>query len=240
LSIRASDLATLVGTHLFPFTNPRVVCPPGRVRPQGRANIVIATPLRSGTHILIDLILNNLPAYRNHPLYVDLDQCAKQDARGHDLLGQLPTDAGYVLKTHMPLNVPGGMAADPRIASLIGAACVVTIRRNRFDVCRSLGRWYGLDQAAAEAKYGPEYDRFWDFWEGRPTITVIFEDLFREDAMRNLLAGISDWTGTQPTTRFRAPPTAKHRGGIYATKMLTRIAGRRAPRVDTTIHTLKS
>jgi hypothetical protein len=240
MSFRASDLATLVGTHILPFTNPRVVCPPGLIRPQGRANILVATPMRSGTHILIDLILNNLSAYRNSPLYVDLDQCAKQSRPERDLLGQVPTDAGHVLKTHMPLGVPGWMGTDARVEALIKAACVVTIRRDRAKVCQSLGRWSGLDQTAAEAKYGPEYDRFWDFWEGQVTLTVTFEDLFRQEAMQNLLAQIAERTGTQPAQHFKAPPTATRPGRIYATKMLTRIVGRRAPRVDTTIHTLKS
>lgn len=240
MAVRASDLANFVGTHLVPFTNPRVVCPPGRVRQRDLPNIMVATPMRSGTHILIDLILNNLPAYRARPLYVDLDQCAKQGRADHDLLGALTPRSGYVLKTHMPLNVPEDMAADPRIEALTEAACVITLRRDRAEVCRSLGRWHRIGAAEAEAAYGPDYDRFWDLWEGRDRIAVEFSDLFDPEAMQRLLADIAERTGTRAARRFMAPPSGRGKGRIYANKMMTRLAGRHAPRVDTTIHTLKS
>lgn len=235
-----SDLANFVGTHLVPFTNPRVVCPPGRVRMRGRPNIMVATPMRSGTHILIDLILNNLPDYRARPLYVDLDQCAKQGGPDLDLLGALGPQSGYVLKTHMPLNVPDGMVDDPRVMALTDAACVITVHRDRDDVCRSLGRWHGVDQAAAEATYGPEYDRFWQQWEGRDRIAVAFPDLFDPAAMQRLLTDIATRTGTTVAPRYVAPPSGGSKAQIYATKLATRLLGRHAPRVDTTIHTLKS
>lgn len=236
----AGSLANFVGTHLLPFTNPRVVCPPGRVRPTGRPNLVIATPMRSGTHILIDLILNNLPAYRRTPLYVDLDQCFKQARPGNDLLAQITPDAGYVLKTHMPLNVPEGMGGDARIAALIDQGQVVTVHRDRAEVCRSLARWHGIAPEEAEAEYGPQYDRFWDFWTGRPQTRLSFGDLFDETKMRRTLADLAAASGTAPSPRYRPPPSSATKSRIYANKMMTRLAGRHAPRVDTTIHTLKS
>lgn len=240
MRISTSDLANFVGMHLLPFTNPRVVCPPGRVTRQGRRNIVVATPMRSGTHILIDLILNNLPAYRSRPLYVDLDQCCKQSTPGNDLIGAIAPDAGYLLKTHMPLNVPDSMAADTRVEALLAGAVVLTLHRPRADVCRSLGRWHGLDMAAAEARYGAEYDRFWTFWEGREAIALGFADLFEPARMQSLLQRIGAATGTRPAAVYTAPPSGQSRNRIYANKMLTRLLGHHAPRIDTTIHTLKS
>jgi hypothetical protein len=65
MGLKSSDLTHYISTHLLPFTNPRVVCPPGTVTAQGRPNIIVATPMRSGTHILSDMILNNIPAYQN-------------------------------------------------------------------------------------------------------------------------------------------------------------------------------
>ena len=58
--MRASDLSNFIGRTVLPFTNPRVVAPPGTPGHHGRPNLIVATPMRSGTHILIDLILNNL------------------------------------------------------------------------------------------------------------------------------------------------------------------------------------
>lgn len=240
MRLSPSDLANAVGTHLLPFTNPRVVCPPGRVQRQGRANIIVATPMRSGTHILIDLLLNNLPAYRNRPLYVDLDQCFKQGTPDNDLIGGIDLDAGYLLKTHMPLNVPPGMMESPEVAALTDAALVLTVRRPRAEVCRSLGRWHGLDAAAAEARYGAEYDRFWAAWDGRKTIALDFAELFRPASMQALLRRIGAQTGATPAAAFTPPPSGRSRNRIYANKVLTRLLGHRAPRIDTTIHTLKS
>lgn len=240
MRLRLSDLANIVGTHIVPFTNPRVVCPPGQVRVQGRKNIIVATPMRSGTHILIDLILNNLPAYRNRPLYVDLDQCAKQSTAENDLLGMVSADAGYLLKTHMPLNVPDTMSTDSRIETLIAQSIVITVRRPRADVCRSLGRWHGVDDATATERYGAQYDQFWQVWDGRARIMLDFSDLFVPERMSQLLRQLGEETGTQPVAHYTAPPSGAHKYQIYTNKMLTRILGCRAPRIDTTIHTLKS
>ena len=235
-----SDVANFIGTHVVPFTNPRVVCPPGRIRPQDRRNIIVATPMRSGTHILIDLILNNLRDYRNNPLYVDLDQCRKQRGPGNDLLADITPKAGHLVKTHMPLNVPNDMPGDPHVKQLIGEGIVVTVRRSRADVCRSLGHWHRLDMAEAEQRYGAEYDRFWQVWDDHDGIALRFEDLFDPAAMQQFLQRLGNETGTSPASRYIAPPSGKNRNRIYANKVLTRLLGRRAKRIDTTIHTLKA
>lgn len=234
------SLANFVGTHLLPFTNPRVVCPPGVVRPTGRPNLIVATPMRSGTHILIDLILNNLPAYRTRPLYVDLDQCVKQSRQGHDLLAQVTPDAGHVIKTHVPLNVPDSMGTDPKITTLLTQGLVVTVDRDRADVCQSLARWHNIALDAAEAEYGRQYDQFWAFWSERPRTALSFEDLFVAEKMRPVLADLAAASGTKTAAQYHPPPSSRAKNQIYANKMMTRLAGRYAPRIDTTIHTLKS
>ena len=67
-----------VGRRVLPYENARVVAPPGVPVTQDRPNIVVATPKRSGTHVLIDILLNNLPAYRRRPLYVEPRQVLAQ------------------------------------------------------------------------------------------------------------------------------------------------------------------
>lgn len=243
MPLSRSDLTNLIGTHILPFTNPRVVSPPGRITPQGRPNIVVATPMRSGTHMLIDMILNNLPAYRNRPLYVDLDQCWKQEGPDRDLIGQITPDAGYVLKTHLPLAMDARVTEDPRIAALVQAGIVVTIRRDRDEVCRSLARWHGRTQPgrtteAALADYAAQYDRFWEVWQDRPQIGIAFGDLFSATPMTALIDEIARRTGTRRAGTFRGPPRAGQ-SWIYTNKALTRLLGRHAPRIDTSIHTLK-
>lgn len=233
------QLTNLVGTRLLPFTNPRVVCPPGVVSPNGRPNVIVATPMRSGTHILIDMILNNIPAYRNRPLYVDLDQCRKQGNPQHDLLGQITADMGYLVKTHLPIGVEDENTIDLRIHDLIAAGVVITVRRDRDEVSTSLARWHKLPPGADVTGYEIRYDAFWRFWEARAQTRIGFKDLFKQDRMSALLDLLCERTGTYRTNRFSGPISGTNKARIYANKGLTRILGRHAPRVDTTIHTLK-
>ena len=50
------DIANLIGRRLLPFTNPRVVSPPGHPKRHGRPNLIVATPMRSGTLRLVQNI----------------------------------------------------------------------------------------------------------------------------------------------------------------------------------------
>lgn len=236
--MRASDFSNFIGRTVLPFTNPRVVAPPGTPGQHGRPNLIVATPMRSGTHILIDLILNNLPAYRTRPLYVDLDQCLKQARPGRDLLGGVAADAGHVLKTHYPVGVPA-VAADPRLDVLVRQGIVLAIHRPRADILKSLDRWVGGAEEDPEVRFGPQIDAFWSFWGDVPRIDLDFADLFKVDRMHDLIGRIADRTGTAPAPRFTPPPGRSEARRIQIDKAATRLLGRRAPRINTTIHTLK-
>lgn len=232
------SLANFIGSRLLSFQNPRVVCPPGSVHPRGRRNIIVATPRRSGTHILMDLIFNNIPTYRAHPLYVDLDQCFRRSVDGTDLMSQITADAGFILKTHLPIRHEARIMEDPQILRLIDEALVLTVRRDRDDVTRSMTRWQEMG-AQEPAFYEALYDGFWDFWSGREDIEMGFRDLFDESAMQALMGRIAEETGTHARRSFSPAPGRNAQRSIYAHKALTRLLGRRAPVVNTTIHTLK-
>jgi hypothetical protein len=238
MTFRAADLSNFIGTKVLPFTNPRVVSPPGVPGRHGRVNLIVATPMRSGTHILIDLLLNNLPAYRHRPLYIDLDQCLKQARPGHDLLGRLAPDAGHVVKTHYPIAVPEA-AADPRLPGLLRAGLVLAIHRPRAEILRSLDRWQGAPEDSPEARFGPQIDAFWAHWKDIPRIDLEFAELFDAGRMRALLERIAAASGAPVAPRFVPPPGRGERRRIYLDKALTRALGRHAPRINTTIHTLK-
>jgi hypothetical protein len=235
---RFADLARTFGARVLPFTNPRVVSPPGRPVANGARNILVVTPRRSGTHILIDMILNNVPAYRRHPLYIDLDQCWKQRRPGHDLIGAVSPDAGYVIKSHMPID-NGPEPLDPEIANLIDTALVITIRRDTGDITRSLTRWYKTQPKDPITRFEGQIDDFHAFWDRHERIEIAFEDLFDAPKMQSVIADICARTQTRPAARFRGPAARGRPMVIYLWKTATRLLGRHSPRIDTTIHTLK-
>ena len=194
--------------------------------------------MRSGTHLLIDLLLNNIADYRLRPLYIDLDQCCKQTSTARDLLGEIEPDAGQIIKTHLPIGLHPSAREDPRVLEIIEAAVVVTVRRDRDEVLRSLARWSRTPEELDA--YALEYDMFWDFWAGRESVHLEFDALLDVTEASRTVTRLADLTGTRPRARLRLPPRPTRRQQIYLNKGLTRVLGRHAPHIDTTIHTLKS
>ncbi|WP_146176307.1 hypothetical protein [Rhodovulum kholense] len=182
---------------------------------------------------MIDLLLNNLPAYRNRPLYIDLDQ--------HLRRGQMPVDpqAGYVVKTHYPFTMPGGPFAEDRLRTLFEGALVITIERDQTEIVRSLARWHGATPDQILSRFGDGLDRFRAFWPGRDRVAIDHRTLFDREAMQALLRQIAERTGTDPAPRFVPPPPRDATQRIYLMKATTRLLGARAPRINTTIFTLK-
>ena len=238
-----SKLTNVIGSTVLPFSNPRVVCPPGQPGHYGRRNIIVATPMRSGTHLLIDMILNNIPAYRTRPLYIDFDQCLnpRHLTAPDPVFNRISPQSGHVLKTHLPVGVDPEITADPAVTTLIDAALIITVRRDKTEIERSLKQWNAASTEGRSPRHRDEdYDRFWQFWQGKETIELRFADLFDPQAMTTTIGRIAEATGTQPAALFRGPAPAHRKLAILRNKALTRIAGRFAPRIDTTIHTLKS
>ena len=233
-----SDLSNFIGTHVLSFQNPRVVCPPGTLTEQGRPNIIVATPRRSGTHVLIDLLLNNMPAYRTRPLYVDLDQCLKRTTSTDDLLTPITSRAGYIIKTHLPIGLDESVTTNGHVQRLIKDGIVLTVRRDRDAVIRSEMRWQD-DQAETHADYEAAYDAFWRFWQDQDQIALDFKALFDPVRMGALMDDLAVRTRTATKVRFKPAPSPTGKTGIYANKALTRLLGRHAPLINTTIHTLK-
>ncbi len=70
----------------------------------GTPHVVVAAQMRSGTHLLIDLILNNFPVYRESPLYLDLERYRLSDLE----TSRIPDLRGLVIKTHCVPTPPTG------------------------------------------------------------------------------------------------------------------------------------
>jgi hypothetical protein len=233
-------LANMIGRNLLSFQNPRVVSPPGIVRPDGRRNMIVATPMRSGTHVLIDTTLNNIPSLRRRPLYIDLDQfMIRRDAFGEDH-GPLQNRAGYVIKTHYPILHADPEADAREIEALARDALVVTVLRPLESIVESLEKWAQMESASAQlpkliAEAEVNAAACHAFWQPRADMTLEFDELFDHGAMAGRVATIAEALGTEAGATYRPPPIKSARNRIYADKALSRLLGRHAPRINTTI-----
>ena len=229
--------ANFVGAYMLPYSNARVVAPPGRVTAGGGPNIIIATPRRSGTHVAIDLILNNIPAYRRRPLYVNLDPMLRNSDKYRDDIDALIAGSGQLVKTHFPFRNAGN---DQYIDDIIRASTVILVHRDVESVIRSLRNWQanatrGNLVVAETEMLRQEYQDFWDYWQARADHVVDFGDLFHPEGIEGLLVRC----GRDPACveKIRTPPPKTARMRIYANKALTRLLGKHAPKIDTSIFT---
>jgi hypothetical protein len=234
-------LANLIGSRYLSFQNPRVVSPPGTVESNGRRNIVVATPMRCGTHVMIDAILNNIPAYCRRPLYVDLDQFCKRGMRADAGFGQLDARSGYVLKTHFPLGFARPEVHADRIAGLARDAFVIRVERDAGDIRKSLAHWAAgdADPTGLEryiAGLDANLEAFHAVWQDRCDMTLRFEDLFDANRMTGIIAQIARETGSAAHPSYRPMPARRHLNRIYVQKALTRLLGCNAPQINMTIH----
>lgn len=222
-----------LGSKVLPFENSRVVSPPGTIKHHQRPCIVVATPMRAGTHVMIDLLLNNLPAYRCKPLYINLDRYLRR--------GDMSVNprAGYVVKTHYPFTTPQTPPPDSEISGFFDNTLIITIHRDRTEMLKSLARWHAITLEEAKTRFDHRFEAFDTFWTSRNQINVDHHVLFDTDAMQSLIKQIAEKTGTEPAKRFVPPPPRDAARRIYLMKAATRLLGRHAFRINTTIHTLK-
>lgn len=222
-----------LGSKMLPFENSRVVAPPGEIGCHHRRCIVVATTMRAGTHVMIDLLLNNLPAYRVRPLYVNLDRYLR---RGDVLVDP---QAGYVVKTHYPFTMPRTPPPEAAVSTFFDNTLVITIHRDRSAMLKSLARWHSITLEEAQARFDHRFDAFDAFWTHRNRLNIEHELLFDRDAMQALIQKIADETETTPAKKFVPPPPRDAVRRIYLMKAATRLLGRHAFCINTTIHTLK-
>lgn len=234
------SLFNFIGRKLLRKDQARVLAPPGQITIGGRMNILLATPMRSGTHVTMDLLLNSMPLYRRLPLYVDLDRFLRRGM--HRAVGGDITRAGYVLKTHFPAGQTEAITAE--VTRLAEAGCVVVVDRPAAEIRRSLERWNaeepGLKQIAQQlAGLDDELAAFEAFWSRFAPYRIAFRDLFDPQACARIVTEIGARTGQAPEEITPPRLAPRHPGAIYLNKALTRALGRHAPRIDTTIRALR-
>jgi hypothetical protein len=233
-----------IGQKLLPTESQRVSAPPGEIEMANRRSILLATPMRSGTHITMDLIMNALPQYRRKPLYINLDAYLLQDKhRGAAVdIGRDLGQAGYVIKTHFP---SGRVATkQTQMEAVARAALVVVVDRPTEDIRQSLERWVaaepGLPRITRQlVNLDAELEAFHAFWSQFNPYRIAFRDLFDAARCAAIVADIARLTEhPEPFTHNPAPPVSRAMQ-VYMNKGLTRILGHRAPRIDTSIRALR-
>jgi hypothetical protein len=182
--------------------------------------------MRSGTHLLIDILLNHFPPYRKRPLYLDFDQYVR---RGLPLEPVL-TCGNYVIKTHYPQN-PLPEAARELLARLREKAVVICPQRNELDVKRSLKNF---QPETTEDDFHIAKKAFENEWGG-VGLCVRFDEMVNPERFPSVIEALARELGLPLPSIFHPPPSPSERSRVIRLKLLTRLLGPLAPQINTTI-----
>ncbi|MBN8429463.1 hypothetical protein JF535_01240 [Microbulbifer salipaludis] len=226
------DIVNFLGKNLIPFNNPRVVCPPGPLPTASGKPIIVASIMRSGTHIAIDMLLNNFPSIANSPLYLDADQFFRsKNNREKYLQGNL--EIGHcVVKTHYPQLFPEEKNAI--FKDLISKSHVILLHRPVDQTYRSLSAWVETQDFEA---YKESVSEFYEFWHAAAPdrLDVSFEDLTDPIGFLKLISMVEEKTGLERRSRTKYPVNPKNTWVMIVTKIATRWFGINAPTINTGI-----
>ena len=216
-------------SKLIPPDTKRTVAPPGKLRPSANPLplVVVAAFPRSGTHVLIDLILNNFPAYRRVPLYVNLDEYLLQGLDVDDLIQK----GGYVVKTHYPEKHFCSDNHEAYEKVFANAAIFVPIRSERDIFCS----FQKMVDSKRKEHLVEDHAAFWEFWSKKAVHTFLFACLITPEKAVPILDEIQSHLGLQRAKRAIGPPDKRHRLKVYLRKLATRIFGNRLRIVNTTV-----
>jgi len=216
----------LSASKLLPHDTLKTTSPPAPLVSGEGPTIIVASLMRSGTHLVLDSLFNNFPQLRRSPLFVDFD-AYERAALPVEPLGRLQ---GVVIKTHYPetLLAPDYASA---LSTLASKAVVLMPRRTTDEVRRSLQKW-GMDFSPAE--FAEVEESFRRFWATFSPYTIQFRSLLRAENLKATLDNVANLTGLEWKGKVPVMP-ATSRVGIYLDKFLTRLSGCRAPRINTTI-----
>jgi hypothetical protein len=204
------------------------MCPPGAL-PLGEAPpIIVASLMRSGTHLVIDLILNNLASYRRDPLYVDFDAYMFE---GHDPAA-LSRMGGCVVKTHVPQR-PLDQAAMEVLKKIAKRSLVIIPIREPEGIEASLRKWEGKHCHRDIAEQQRELLAFW--LEFDPMV-VRFADLLVPELMQDFLTEVTRRLALPLLPKGYCPiVAASSRPRTLMDKLLTRTQGYKTAVVNTTV-----
>jgi hypothetical protein len=217
-------------SKIFPPNHSRVCCPPGKLEPGAKPSVplvVVAAFPRSGTHVLIDLLLNNFPDYRRRPLYVNLDEYITQ---GRDV-DELIRVGGYIVKTHYPEPTFSARNAAAYEKVFANAVLLKTTRPGPaiFESFQTM-----VEKRRRITLEG-DLETYRSYWAEKHPAKFLFDSLIDPERTEEILDHVQKLVGVPRAKVTTPPPPKSQRYRIYVRKLLTRLLGCRLRRVNTTI-----
>jgi hypothetical protein len=215
------------GAKMLPPANRQTTCPPGRLVSCNAPLIIVPSLMRSGTHLLLDSMMNNFLALRHKPLFIDFDAYERAGLPP----GPIAQINGAIIKTHYP-QTPLAAPYLEALKQLIPRAFIITPQRPEAEVRRSLGKW-GL--FPTDKEFADVTRRMDAFWVPFTPVTVEFSSLLKREGVAELVRIVAARTRLQPLPPEKMVMPSPSRSGVYLDKMMTRLFGRHAPRINTTM-----
>jgi DNA-directed RNA polymerase subunit N (RpoN/RPB10) len=126
--------------------NSQTCCPPGKLPIANHVpHVVVASMMRSGTHMAINLLLNNFPMYRHTPLYVNLDRYIEQGRSVSDL----EKAGGSVIKSHFP-QAQERIGHEAEFEDFFSNNKIILVTRDSVQIKKSLSNFglWGRDESS--------------------------------------------------------------------------------------------
>jgi hypothetical protein len=212
----------------FPHANKGTVCPPGPLPTGSNPPIIVSSLMRSGTHLAIDLLLNNLPIYRNHPLYVDFDRYVYEGFE----LSKIINVGNCIIKTHIQQR-PFNASIGDSLKLIASKGLVIIPTRDLSAAKLSLTKWnysYSIEDLQKD------HEVHLDFWKDFFPIIVDFRSLTDPIKASVFLNEVRQRLHLEDDQSTDLPVVAScTEMGIFWSKFQTRLLGSKAKLINTTV-----
>lgn len=214
---------------ILPQQEKRGWCAPQmKIKPRdGRAIIVPSLP-RSGTHVLIDLILNNFSAYKDSlPFYIRLHYCIGNSHYEKDMV----SCGSYVVKTHLSEFNPS-----PEVNRWLQESTILRPVRDIEGLAKSNSLFFRKvaydDHKKNLLAERAKSDSFWSKYNCHD---IEFSKLVNIDCQREIVVNIANITGLELPKRIITSREKSDKYRVYLDKIGTRLLGVKSPVINTTI-----
>lgn len=226
-------ITEILSKKILSHNNRLTVCPPGEITKQSTAKLIlIPSVMRSGTHLLIDTIINNFSCFKTSPLYVDLDHLFNRPGD----IDKLLNIGGYIIKTHFPQTNYSKENIDA-MNKIIQKSFIISPLRDTTSVIKS-SMAFGVIRSPA--KCGETINLFNEFWGTEERLILSFEDLITPTKTKCIVSQISKYIDEEANIKVMYSIVKSHRYKIYFFKLLTRLLGKYSPYINTTISFAKT